>query len=61
VSYVSSIWPAVGIELLHTAAPVAASMMPYRLQALVDAGAIRAIHRFTAVDKAGKVTLRVLG
>lgn len=36
-------------------------MMPYRLQALVDAGAIRAIDRFTAVDKAGKVTLRVLG
>lgn len=61
VSYVSAIWPVVGIELLHTASPVAASMMPYRLQALVDAGAIRAIDRFTAVDKAGKVTLRVLG
>lgn len=34
VSYVSAIWPVVGIELLHTASPVAASMMPYRLQAL---------------------------
>lgn len=59
VSYVSAIWPVVGIELRHTAAPVTAATTPYRLQVLVDAGAVSAVDRFTSVDAAGKVTLRI--
>lgn len=59
LSYVSAIWPAVGIELQHTASPVKAAITPYRLQALVDAGAVSACDRFTSVDAAGKVTLRI--
>lgn len=58
VSYVSAIWPAVGIELRHTAAPVKAAA-PYPLLALVDAGAVRAVDRFTSVDSDGTVTLYV--
>ncbi|WP_164117641.1 S1 family peptidase [Stenotrophomonas maltophilia] len=61
VSYVSAIWPAVGIELRHAAAPVTAAATPYFLQELVDAGAIRAADRFTSVNAAGAVTLRILG
>jgi hypothetical protein len=61
VSYVSAVWPAVGIELRHTAAPVTAATVPYRLQKLVDTGAVRAVDRFTSVDAAGTVTLRIPG
>lgn len=61
VSYISAVWPAVGIELRHTAAPVTAATEPYLLQALVDAGAVRAVDRFTSVNAAGKVTLRIPG
>ncbi|MFY0184895.1 S1 family peptidase [Stenotrophomonas sp. PUT21] len=61
VSYVSAIWPAVGIELRHTAAPVTAAATPYFLQELVDVGAIRAADRFTSVNAVGTVTLRILG
>jgi hypothetical protein len=59
VSYVSAIWPAVGIELRHIASPVTAATTPYRLQALVGAGAVSAVDCFTSVDAAGKVTLRI--
>lgn len=59
MSYISAIWPAVGIELRHTAAPVTAATTPYRLQALVDAGTVLAVDRFTSVDPAGTVTLRI--
>lgn len=59
VSYVSAIWPAVGIELRHTAARKIAKTTPYRLQALVDTGVVSAVHRFTSVDVEGKVTLRI--
>jgi len=59
MSYVSAIWPAVGIELRHTASPVTAAITPYRLQALVDTGAVSACDRFTSVDAAGQVTLRI--
>lgn len=59
VSYVSAVWPVVGIELQHTAAPVMPSTVPYLMQALVDAGTVRAVDRFTSVDAAGTVTLRI--
>jgi len=59
VSYVSAIWPAVGIELRHTAAQVTAATAPYLLQALVDDGSVRAVDRFTSVDATGTVTLRI--
>lgn len=58
VSYVSAIWPAVGIELRHTATPVTATA-PYLLQVLVNTGAVRAVDRFTSVDAAGTVTLHI--
>ncbi|MBV6829936.1 S1 family peptidase [Xanthomonas euvesicatoria] len=61
VSYVSAVWPAVGIELRHTAPPVTAAATPYLLQELVDRGHIRAVDRFTSVDAAGTVTLRIPG
>ncbi|MFK3844745.1 serine protease [Stenotrophomonas sp. PS02297] len=59
VSYISAVWPAVGIELRHTAAPVTATTRPYLLQELVNVGAIHAVDRFTSVDASGRVTLRV--
>ena len=61
VSYVSAVWPAVGIELRHTAAPVTTAATPYLLQGLVDIGAIRAFDRFTSVNATGTVTLRIPG
>lgn len=59
VSFISAVWPAVGIELRHTAPPVTATETPYLLQVLVDTGSIRAIERFTSVDAVGTVTLRI--
>lgn len=59
VSYVSAIWPTVGIELRHTADPVTEANAPYRLQSLVDDGTIRAVDRLTSVNAAGTVTLRI--
>lgn len=59
LSYFSAIWPTVGIELWHTAPPVTAAISPYLLQALVDAGTVRTVDRFTSVDAAGTVMLRI--
>ena len=61
VSFVSAIWPAVGIELAHTPAPVRTAAAPYFLQVLVDTGAIRAADRLTSVNAAAIVTLRIPG
>lgn len=59
LSYISAIWPCVGIELRHTAPPIAEAPAPYALQTLVDDGRISAVNLVTSVDQAGTVTILV--